>query len=329
MTDTPNEAITLIIEAKGEIISSNFPAFAEVVRAHLATFNRDLKTDDEFDQADADAKKIATAEAALKLAKQKALGDAEQLNALFAQIDDLSGDLSTARLDLQKQVAKRKEEVRAELIEEHLAMFDIDPHDALRQFQAGMLAMIKGKRTVDSMRTALRVYTATSQAIITKSRGIVNAFRDTHGPAMVMDSRELELQKPEAVEAELRRRLEAKKASDERELLKADADKARSEADAARVALAESTKPPLPPSGQPAAPAAISAPAANVAQSDERAPWRDGDDRNEEWVGFRQIVFTTFHTLKAAKDGLRNISNVEKAGRFAAGVNAAWKGSQQ
>ena len=101
------QEIILSIEAKGEIISSNFPAFAEHVRFHLSTFNRDLQTDDDFDQADKDAKSIAAAEASLKEAKEKALASAEELNLLFSQIDDLSSELSAARLDLTKQITKR------------------------------------------------------------------------------------------------------------------------------------------------------------------------------------------------------------------------------
>ena len=61
--------IILNIEAKGEIVRSNFPAFAEMVRARLGEINRELATDEDFDQADADAKSIAGAEAALKSAR--------------------------------------------------------------------------------------------------------------------------------------------------------------------------------------------------------------------------------------------------------------------
>ena len=55
--------IVLVIEAKGEVVSSNFFQFADMVRARLGEINRDLATDDDFDQADADAKAIAGAEA--------------------------------------------------------------------------------------------------------------------------------------------------------------------------------------------------------------------------------------------------------------------------
>jgi hypothetical protein len=155
---TETEIITLTIEAKGEIVRSNFPAFADMVRARLGEINRDLTTDEDFDQADADSKAIAGAEAALKTAKEKALADAEQLHALFAGIDGLSAELSKARLDLSRQITRRKEEAKAEIVSEFLSEYDIDPKDAHKHFRAGLEAAMKGKRTLESMRTACRTY---------------------------------------------------------------------------------------------------------------------------------------------------------------------------
>ena len=241
---TDTNIITLTIEAKGEIISSNFPAFAEQVREHLATFNRDLQTDDDFDQADKDAKAIAAAESALKGAKEKALADAEQLNALFEQIDALTGDLSSARLDLTKQIAKRKEERKAEIVEAQLATFDIDASLARKTYLPGMQAAIKGKRTVESMETACRIFASTQQAQIVKCRGLLDRFEKAHGVEMILDRRELEVSNPDALEAELRRRFEAKKAADEKKRLEAEAAAARAEADKLKAEAAQAETPP-------------------------------------------------------------------------------------
>lgn len=343
MSTAKTDIITLAIEARGEIISSNFPAFAEMVRSRLTEINRDLKTDEDFDQADADSKAIASAEASLKAAKEKALSDAEQLNELFSQIDALTGDLSAARLDLTKQIAKRKEEVKTELVEEYLATFDIDPRDARRQFLTGLQTAIKGKRTLDSMRTALRVYALTSQAVIVKCRETLDRFEMAHGKDLVMDRRELELKKPEEVEAELRRRFEAKRAADEAAILRKRAADAQAAADKAKRELAEASKPPLPPSNPPPAaaqapaplptppkigsiPVGRQAPAPEPVAESNVVPFADAETRlpAAEWDAFKTAVFTSFGPLKAAKESLRDPGNIARAATFAAGVNAAW-----
>lgn len=319
------ELITLTIEAKGEVISSNFPAFAEMVRSRLGEINRDLKTDEDFDQADAHAKAIAGAEASLKAAKDKALADAEQLHALFSQIDDLSGDLAAARLDLTKQIAKRKEEVRTELIEEALATFDIDPRDARNKYLTGLQTAIKGKRTVESMRTALRIYATTSQAVIGKTREVLDRFETAHGKELVMDRRELELQRPDAVEAELRRRREAKKAEDERKRLADVAAKARAEADQAKRDLAEANKPPLPPAAVPGEANSHRMPALAPLPCAAAESGHPVQECAAEWTRFAHLLMAAFAPVKAARAELKHPENIAKAQEFALAIGAAWK----
>lgn len=339
--ETP-ETMTLTIEARGEIISSNFPAFAEMVRSRLSEINRELSTDEDFDQADADAKAIAAAEASLKAAKEKALADAEQLHSLFSQIDGLSGDLSAARLDLSKQIAKRKEEVKSEVIQEALRSFGIELALARKHYLPGLQAAIKGRRTVDTMRTALRVYATTQQAMIRKCREILSRFEEAHGPELIMDRRELELQKPEGLEAELRRRCEAKRAADERKRLEAVAAKAKAEAAAALQQAAEAAKPPRPPArggdwqkpptlGEtPTGPEAAKPPLPpTAATAAEAADFPFKDPIVKEWEEFKTAVFTSFRPLKSARAALRHPDNVARAARFAQAINAAWQAAHE
>lgn len=306
------EILTLSIEAKGEVISSNFPAFAGMVRARLGEINRELATDEDFDQADSDAKAIANAEAALKEAKEKALADAEQLHQLFEQIDGLSGDLAKARLDLTRQIAKRKEEVKAELVDEALAGFDIDPAMARREFTKEIAEAMKGKRTVETMRQAATVYVTIRRATIHKSRAAIESFEAAHGAELTMDKRELELKTPEAVEAELRRRFEAAKAAKEAEQLRAEVAAAKAEADKANAMREEAAKPAAPP----AAP-----------KVESQAPASDGEaiTADAEWFAFKAAAILAFAELKAARGKLTHSKNTAKAQGLANGFNAVWK----
>jgi hypothetical protein len=321
--------IPLSIEARGEVISSNIDEFRDLVREALGMINLDLQTDEQFGQAELDAKALKEAEGAVKSAKDKALADAESLHALFVAMDEASEEIRKARLDLETQIKKRKEEIKTEIVEEYLAAFDIDPRDARKHFLTSLQNAIKGKRTVESMRTACRVYQTTQQAMIIQSRASVERFVGKFGPELVMDRRELELKNVEAVEAELVRRIEAKKAADEAAKLKAEADAAKADAAKAQAALAEANKPPAAP---------VTAPPSNV----EQGPWKQegtsvavaepvtstelhNQDINAEWKEFKSACLAAFVPLKAAKAKLKHSKNSAKAQVFANAINAAWQ----
>ncbi len=313
--------IPIEIEVRGEVVSSNFLAFAGMVRARLSEINRTLSTDEDFDQAAADAKIIAGAEDALKAAKQQALADAEQLHTLFAQIDDLSGELATVRKDLAKQIDTRKEEIRREIITAALARFDeIEAPAAKAAFRKSVEESLKGKRTVATMQKAVDVVMIVHLATIKSNRGRIASFEAAHGTSMTLDFRDLELKTPDTVEAELRRRFDLKKAEEERQRLKAEADFAKLSAKQAQEALAESTKPPAPPA----------APPASVPAADESSPWESGGkplgvSEGEEWTAFENTLRGIFPAVKAAREALTHTRNIARAGVFAASMNNAWK----
>ena len=343
MSTEKTDIITLAIEARGEIISSNFPAFAEMVRDRLTEINRDLKTDEDFDQADADSKAIASAETALKAAKEKALADAEQLNDLFTQIDALTGDLSAARLDLTKQIAKRKEEIKAELQAEYFGKIKCAAHVRRKVYLTVIQDAIKGKRTVETMRKALEIAVTVANGNIDLCRTKLDGHAEEHGAQSLPDRDDLETMAPAFLEAELRRRVEAVKAQEEAARLRKQAADAQAAADKAKRELAEASKPPLPPANPP--PAAAQAPLptppkigsiptgsgprmpvmAPLPQSNV-VPFADAETRlpSVEWEAFKTSVFTSFGPLKAAKESLRDPGNIARAATFAAGVNAAW-----
>jgi len=65
----------------------------------------------------------------------------------------LSGELAVARLSLTKQIAKRKEERKTELVETALVALDIDPSVARRVYLKSLQEEIKGKKTVKAWKT--------------------------------------------------------------------------------------------------------------------------------------------------------------------------------
>ena len=320
----------LTIAVRGEVIRSNAAEWLAFIRARLAEINRSPKTDEDFGEAEQVVKALALAEDDIKAAKERALADAEQLHALFTQLDNGKAEIAAARLELSKVITTRKEEVKNEIIEEFLALYDIDPRDARRAFLPGLRDAIKGKRTLDSMRSACRVYQATTAAKIAEARDMIDRFETAHGNTLTLDRRELELKSPELVEAELRRRFDAKKAADEKAKLEKEAADARA-AEAKAKAEAEAAKAPpatmrgmLPPSELPAPPKIGGIPVG-------RPPEESVTDRitvEAEWEMFGALVRESFDPIRTARANLTHQCNQARAAAFAAAVGEAWKNAK-
>lgn len=316
------ELIPLTIETRGEVIASNVDEFRELVRGALANINRELRTDEEFGQAELDVKALKSAEDAVKAAKEKALADAEQLNALFRALDETGEEIRAPRLELEKLITKRKEEVKTELVTEALAKIDCAPRLRAGSFGRSLQEAIKGKRTLDSMRKALEVTVTTHNAMIGKCRVAIDTFTWEHGKELALDAEDLEVKSLDQVEAELRRRLEAIRAEEERKRLAAEAEKARAEAAQARREAAEASKPPLPPVASPAPrPAAPVEPQPAPPAAEKPLEIRAA----AEWDDFKAKVVAAFAPVKAARAALRCPENQAKAQAFAEAVGQAWK----
>lgn len=320
-TATPKPlSLTIIpaIEVRGEIIASNFGEYRAAILDGVAAINLALTTDEEFGQADLDAKTLISVEGALKTCKESCLAQAVQLQALFDEIDETSEEVRKARLNLENQIKKRKEEVKSELIEDALATYDIDPRDARKQFLPGLQNAIKGKRTLDSMRAALSVYATTTQAVIGKCCELLDSFEKAHGATMTQDRSALELRKPEELEIELKRRFEAKKAEDERKRLAEEAAQAKAEAEIAKQQVAAAQQVSAPQETQASVPAEtrpVTAQAQPVAATTE----------SEEWQQYEQRVLTALAGLKPLRESLRHQKNISRAQVFANAVNQAWQ----
>ncbi len=322
--------IPLTIETRGEIVTNNLAEFRELVREALGGINRDLKTDEEFGQAELDVKALKTAEESVRDAAIKSFDD--QLKALVDALNETAEEIRVPRLELERLIASRKESVKTEIVEEFLAAFDIDPLDARRNYLAGLQNAIKGKRTLESMRKACEVFQATSQAVIHTNRKSIATFEAAHGQDLTMDRRELELKSGEYLTGELRRRFDAKKAADERKRLedeaaeaKAAEAKAKADLEASKKVVVENgsgvserigsqTMPAMAPLPQP--------PPSNVI--DMRTTEAVTLSEAEEWAEMTATVKAAFGTVKAHRERLIHDANKRKIVSFGASVNAVW-----
>lgn len=314
---------SLVIQVEGKIITSDFANFAALVRARIESINKDLVTDDDFDQAAKDAKLIKGAEEALTAAKEKAIADSEQLDALFSQIDDLSDELAEARLRLSNQVKKRKEEVKEEVIKQALDKLQCAERHRKPIYGKSLTEEIKGKRTIESMRKALDVVVSIHNGVISYNRDAITKFIAGHGAELVPDAEDLEIKSKDYVEAELRRRFEAKRAAEQKKQLEEEAAKAKAEVAEIKQQAAEAGKPPAKPEED--APWGRGSAGGLLPRTTEVAAPNPSVTAREEWDQVRATIIAAFGPLKSLKGTMKHASNEAKLQGFGAALNKAWE----
>jgi hypothetical protein len=338
-----NETMMLQIHAKGEIVSSNFPEFDRWVRDGLKTVNMDLVTDDDFADAETVVKNLVTVEDGIKAAKVAMLAQAEQLHQAFADMDNLSDDTAKVRLGLARQITKRKEEIREQLLESALASVDCAPRHRHR-YSRSLSEAMKGKKNLASITKALEVIVACHNASIKKSRSKIDALIADYGTSLVMDRFELEIETPDHVEQELRRRVEAHLAEIERQRLQAVVDKSRAEAAAlrqaeiarqhaeAKAAQAEAKVVPFTPA---VGTAPALAPSRTVGPPQRPAPeppdWRGPQEPDpvKDWQWFGKVFITAMSAVKEARAQLTDADAIARASVLSEWVNDGWKAANR
>jgi predicted phage-related endonuclease len=171
----------LMLRVEGRVLASNLDAFKAGAEAFIARLPKpaELQTDQDFADADAAVKACAEAESRIKAAKDAALAQMADVEAVMRAADTIAETIRAARLALDKCVKAEKENRRAELISsgvdavrEHYASINA----TLAGFELGVPASltsdigaaIKGLKSLDSIRD--KIGTAVAQAKIAASQ---------------------------------------------------------------------------------------------------------------------------------------------------------------
>lgn len=319
-----SEIFTLTVAVKGEVVSSNLPEFREAVTRFLCEVNRDLKTDEQFGQAEIDVKRLKAIEEGIAAAKVKALADAETLRALFSNLDEANEEVRKARLELENLVKRQKENVKADLVATALHKVACAPHLRLRNYRERIEGAIKGKRTLDSMESALNQAVGIANEQIEKCRAVIDEWKMANDEDFPPDFDALIITSPEMVHLELQRRTEKKAADAERRRLEKIAEEERANS---RRAMAEAQA-----AAKVQAPVAVPAPV--VVQE---LPTREGqpamvdndveqgESEAAERARFIALVRAAFGPIKAAREGLKHPNNIFAAKAFSVGVASHWE----
>src|SRR5690625_3734328 len=310
--------VALEIEVKGEDVVSNADEFRAMVRTWIEGFNTELIEDEDFARAEQDVKRLKEAESEIKAAKERALEQAEQVNALFAVLDETSEAVRQARLPLERQIKARREEIKAEIIDEAAASV---PGGHGETYRREITDAIKNKRTIKSMREAAGVVVTAANALIKANTEVLDAFAKEHGRELIPDRRQIETKSAEWVEVELQRRLEAKAAEEERrkaeeERRKAEEERRRLEAETRAAGEEEEDEPSRPVHLEYYAPPDPD----EILQAAPAAP-----DERQDLDTFIAVVRGAFGPVKDARLRLVHPASRAKADTFADALNDAWR----
>lgn len=249
---TPDNLPALLIQVTGAVTASNLPEYKAHALEVFKGINRTLTTDQDFATAESTVKWCADVESRLAAAKEHALSQTATIDELFRTIDDISAEARRTRLELDKLVKARKEEIRGEIVaggiaalREHIAQLNAAmPADYMPQVPADFAGAIKGKRTVDSLRSAVNDELARAKIEATNIATRIHANVKTLKASglVVPDAATLVLKAPDDLAAIIatRKAAEQQRLEAERERIRAE-EAARADREA-RVAIAQAAK---------------------------------------------------------------------------------------
>ncbi|WP_018865090.1 lambda-exonuclease family protein [Thioalkalivibrio sp. ARh3] len=221
----PGTLPALHIEVSGQVSASNVEEFREAAMAVIRGIKTDLQTDQDFADAEATVKWAKDVETRLQAAKDHALSQTEDLDRLFRTIDDIREETRNTRLNLEKSVKNRKEEVRYEIKKEavdaiiaHYAKLNAglpDGIDLATPPETGQTIAdaMKGKKTVATLQDAAdaALFDAKMKASATAERVRANAKRldeiAADYPTLFPDRLQLVHKAPDDMEAAAKARI--------------------------------------------------------------------------------------------------------------------------
>ena len=158
----PDSLPALSIQVTGMVTASNLAEFKENALAVLGGINRDLKTDEDFANAEQTVKWCKGVEERLEATKQQVLGQTADIDAVFRTMDEVGAETRRIRLELDKLVTREKEARKLEIVNKSRAAYEAHVADLraetngvwLNVVAPDLAGAIKGKKSISSMQDA-------------------------------------------------------------------------------------------------------------------------------------------------------------------------------
>lgn len=214
--------VVLDMRAEGKLIACNLEQYKPAALAYIHAINTSLASDQEFADAEADAKFCRASADKLTLAIEQALGQMGDINAALFAVRDIAATFNAKGLELEKLVKARKEEIRGEIVaggvaalREHIGQLNAAmPASYMPQVPADFGGAVKGKRTVESLRSAVNDELARAKIAASEIANRIHANLKTlqESGLVAHDTAALALKAPDDLAAVIAQRLAAEQA---------------------------------------------------------------------------------------------------------------------
>ncbi|WP_219135426.1 YqaJ viral recombinase family protein [Janthinobacterium sp. UMAB-60] len=153
----------LVVQTEGKVVSSNLVAYKAAAEKFIAKINTKLETDEDFANAENTVRYCGEAEDKLELAKAAALAQTATIDEVMRTVDHIKAQFRAKRLELEKLVKTRKEQIKETILNEgrhaftaHIAALETEITPLrLQQPQPDFAGAMKNKRTLGSLRDAV------------------------------------------------------------------------------------------------------------------------------------------------------------------------------
>lgn len=152
---------TLDVKVTALISNSNVQGFAEKVSEFINSLNTSPETDSQFGEAEQQVKYIRSVEKKITEVEKSIDAGAQDIDSLRETLKTIKKSLASTRLELDKQVKSRKEEIRQEILSKANSQIEKAEREAEEKVNAPLPSVgadvyeaMKGKRTIESLQDA-------------------------------------------------------------------------------------------------------------------------------------------------------------------------------
>ncbi|MDR9052111.1 YqaJ viral recombinase family protein [Burkholderia multivorans] len=149
----------LAVQIRGEVITSNLPAFKAAAEHFIANIKTDLETDEDFVNADAIVKFCEAKEKEIAIAMDAAIAQMSSIDELMRTGKHVSEQLRAKRLALSSQIEQRKKQIKESAVADRRQKYA--DHVAALNAELGVVSIvvtppdfvgaIKGLKTIASL----------------------------------------------------------------------------------------------------------------------------------------------------------------------------------
>jgi len=337
------ELIKLEVDAKGEVLTSNFDVFKMAVDSLVDSIPEELISSSDFGSAKVAIKSLKQYEVACDRSQDMVLKKMDTVSKLIDELKTCGVKMRKARLSLEKEVKAEEARLKKEIEDDAVGMI---VHDRPEKYRESIRGAMKNKKTLESLRSSAKNMASIINEKLEGNHKLLDSTISEYGKSLVPDYATCEDMQTVDLGVMLETRIERFKMEQEAKRLevariKAEkelADMKRKEADKARLAAVEAEKrairektltekvqekfeepkpEPLPEIPEPAKVGVI--PVENKVE--DVAEVKEAD----QLAAFIEVLKLSFAPIKSEVEKLTDEVAIEKVAKFRKSLNQAWK----